>query len=486
MIGIRKSLAFSLADRYLQTALQLAAFFVLARLLTPAEIGLYSVAFAVISLAHVVRDLGISTYLIQEKQLTLSCIRTAFTMTAAVSLGLFILINAVAPMVASFYREPSLLAALRLLSVNFLIIPLSSVSLTLLHREMQFDVILRINTIATAASLGSALLLAYYGVGFMSLVWASLVQNATTCLAAAVIRPREILYAPSLAEHRRGLSFGGRFTLASIINQISVSASDLMAGKLLDFAAVGLISRAQGVMNIFHRDITGAVRNVALPAFSQALRAGTAIEKQFVHSVTIFTSVAWPFYGFVCLFPEDSLSLLFGSQWLAAGPLVFWFCLGGAIATIASLVPTVLTAHGAMKTLLRIHFIVDPVRIALLFLALYSFRSALVFAVANCASMLLSVFVLYFYKDRIQDTDYRQLFRGLAHSLSVTILALAAPLAVAVATVGSDKILEPWQLLLVGATVPPAWLAALFFTKHPLSSDQLFHSVLTGLRLRRS
>ena len=78
MASIRKALSLSFASKYSSLAIHTVAIMVLARLLTPAEIGVYSVGAAVVALAHVLRDFGVGNYLIQEKELTQDRIRTAF------------------------------------------------------------------------------------------------------------------------------------------------------------------------------------------------------------------------------------------------------------------------------------------------------------------------------------------------------------------------------------------------------------------------
>ena len=67
MTSVRRALALSLVERYLTLAIALGSNMVLARLLTPDQIGVYSVSLAVIGLAQALRDFGVGSYLIQEK-----------------------------------------------------------------------------------------------------------------------------------------------------------------------------------------------------------------------------------------------------------------------------------------------------------------------------------------------------------------------------------------------------------------------------------
>ena len=75
---IRKSLFWSFLERYVGIALTFVSFPILARLLTPAEIGIYSVSVAFVTFAHVVRDFGVAHYIIQEKDLSTQRMRAMF------------------------------------------------------------------------------------------------------------------------------------------------------------------------------------------------------------------------------------------------------------------------------------------------------------------------------------------------------------------------------------------------------------------------
>ena len=85
MPSIRKALALSFASKYSSLAIHTAAVMVLARLLTPAEIGVYSVGAAVVALAHVVRDFGVGNYRIQEKELTAERISAALDVVVLIA-----------------------------------------------------------------------------------------------------------------------------------------------------------------------------------------------------------------------------------------------------------------------------------------------------------------------------------------------------------------------------------------------------------------
>ena len=79
MASVKRALAWSFTTQYSQMILGFITSVILARLLTPAEIGVFSVAMVVVGFASLLRDFGVSEYLVQEKDLTDTKIQTAYT-----------------------------------------------------------------------------------------------------------------------------------------------------------------------------------------------------------------------------------------------------------------------------------------------------------------------------------------------------------------------------------------------------------------------
>ncbi|CCE24383.1 lipopolysaccharide biosynthesis protein [Methylotuvimicrobium alcaliphilum] len=500
MASIRKSLAISVLNKYIQITLQLVSYFVLARLLTPNEIGLFSVASSAIGIAQVFREFGVSSYLIQEKELTENKIATAFTITVIAGSLLFCLLFLLTPWLASFYNDERLILVFHLLSINFLIIPLNSTSLALLRREMRFGALFWISILASLTSFTVAVSLSSLGYGYMSLVWSSLANGLVSSLSVSFFLRGGMFHRLTLCEWRTVLSFGSQMTIISITGHISSNANDLITGKLLGFTATGIISRAQGVMYLFHRDITATLREVAFPAFANSHREQRDIEADYIKAVTILTVFAWPFYGFFSLFPTEALRLLFGPQWDAAAPLVPWFCAGGAVAATCSLIPTLLPALGGVRYLVRLHVLIDPLRIVTFAMTIYFFRTMEAFAIVFVIFFTISMPLLYYFKNKLLPTRYKLLTVGLLKSVGVSLCALAMPASLAsIPYLDVDNTLlselylhyaswlyktpdapylKDWLLIPLGLLMLPCWILGLILFRHPLADEHWFQKIV--------
>jgi lipopolysaccharide exporter len=468
---VRRSLGFAFIERYLVICLQLVSFTMLARLLTPKQIGLYSVSMALISMAQVVRDFGLSNYLIQRPKLEPDDIATAIGMSMLLGGGLFVTINAAAPWIGAFYDDASLTPIVRIISLNFLILPLNSILIALLRRDMKFNVQMRINVSAAVISTSTTLGLAWAGFGSWSLACGEIASNLTVASGVLLAGGGTRLLPPRLTRWREVLHFGGALTVSNVITSVSMDINDLVVGKVLNFGQVAISSRAQGLMNLFHRDIMGPIRAVAYPAFAQLNREGHALEQKYIASLTAVTAVAWPFYGFMALFPLEVLRLMFGPQWDQSAALVPWFCMAGAFSATISLIPTLMLAAGHSKTVAMADLIIQPLKAMLLTAVIVYFRDLQAFVIAFFIVAVVSVPYFYAFKQRVIKSDFKALLAALLRNLLLAAITLAPAAAVVLAVRPEGQGLGyGWFFACVGLTFA-AWVLALTILRHMLAAE---------------
>ncbi|MDR7272414.1 O-antigen/teichoic acid export membrane protein [Pelomonas saccharophila] len=473
MSTVRRSLGFAFLERYLLIALQLLSFTLLARLLTPQQIGLYSVSMALVSMAQVVRDFGLANYLIQRKELSPEDVGSALGLSLLLGGGLFVGINAAAPWIAGFYSDASLARIVGIISINFLILPFNSISIALLRRDMRFDALMRINVSAATVGCFTTLGLAWAGVGSASLAWGEIASSLTMAAGVSLAGAWGRLVRPQLSRWRDILGFGGPVTAANVVTSVSMDINDLAVGKMLNFGQVAIASRAQGLMNLFARDIMGTVRSVAYPAFSRVHREGGALEQRHVQSLAAVSAVAWPFYGFVGLFALEVLRLMFGPQWDASAPLVPIYCAAGAVSVLNSLVPTVMLAAGHSKLVALADLIIQPVKALLLVGVLWWWRALEPLALGFLAMAIVAVPYFYAFKQRCLPSDFRAIARELSRNALLALICLL-PSALAAAWLrpaGEALALPTW--LGCAALTSLLWLAGLKLLGHPLYGELL-------------
>ena len=170
-----KGVFWSGVDKFAYYAIQVVVNIIMAKLLTPNDYGLVSIMMVFIAFSGIFVDGGFMTALIQKKDRNETDFNTVFvtnTFTAVILCGLLFL---VAPLIASYYSEPSICGLLRVLSLQLIISALGAVSLTKLTIEVDFKSISIASITAAIISGVTGIAMAYNGYGVWSLVYMQLI-----------------------------------------------------------------------------------------------------------------------------------------------------------------------------------------------------------------------------------------------------------------------------------------------------------------------
>ncbi len=366
-MNLRSSLIWSYATQYGMTAIQFASSIILARLLLPEEIGIFSVAISFVAFGHMLRDFGIGEYLIQEKNLTDEKIRTGFTLALLLSWSLALLLYLLSKPIADFYNQPGLLDIFPLIVFNFLIIPFGSITIALLRKEMRFDLIARINLTSSLVQPVVSITLAYLGFSYMSLAWATVAGTFTSVMMTLLYRNTKPTFSLSLSNWKDFFHYGSHNTITNLASTVTSSAPDLIIGKLLNMHLVGIFNRGQGLLQNIRNIALGGIKPILLPHFSKKLSHGDDALSQSLKDITnYFLFIFWPLLLFISSYSREIILFLFGENWIEASPVLSYLCFGAIFGVITAFYPEIFKATGNIKYLSRITLSFSIIRVAVL------------------------------------------------------------------------------------------------------------------------
>lgn len=466
MAKLKTAILFSVGEKYLIFVIQFVSSIAIARLLSPHEIGIFSIGSLVLSFSHALRDLGISNYLIQERELTPERLRTAGTITLTMSWFLACVAWLASEPLAAFYREDGVGEVLNVLALNFLILPLGSVSGALLRRNMQFDKLIRINL---AASLTQSLLgiaLCYHGVGFIGLAWAAVAATAVTVALTLLIGGRAASLRPTLGEWRHVMSTGGRFSASAMLNELGLAAPEIIVGKAVSIESAGLLSRAQGVVGLAYRSLMEGLLPVLMPFFSQSHRAGEDLAPHFTKSVRYLTAISFPLFACLAVAMDSIVRLLYGSQWDAAVEPARILCLGMALLSVGHTAGAVIAGMGHARYALRFNLVGQPIKVVLVLLGSFMSLTHVAWGLA-IGEVVITTYTLAVL-GHILGMRLGQIALAVAPSLYVTLLAVAGCAAFRLAFTGGSLLVEVLGSVSAAAL---GWGLGLLLFRHPLGGE---------------
>lgn len=468
MSVIRRSMLFSAADKYLSQVLLVITTMVMARLLTPAETGLYVIASSIMMLADNLRTFGVGIYVVQTPQLLPTTLRSAFTVTMLLSLSLMCVLMLSASAVASFFGAGEIESLLRLAALAFLVVPFATPIVALLQRELNFRTLAFLNVLAAVTNSAVTIGLAVSGMGPESYVWGFLASSVVLAVAAICIRPQLGIFRPCLTEARAVLSFGAVSSAVTVVNMAYEMLPRIVLGKLLSMDAVGLYARAVTVCQLPDRTIVSALQPVVLPVLAAQARDGGDLRASYLHGHVLMSAIQWPMLIMLALLAEPVVLVLLGPQWIEAAPLVRMIAIGMMAMAPAFLTFPILVATGRIRDSLWSSVIILPPS-ALLVIAAGSISTEAVAA----SMMILAPFqmaVAFWFVRRAISVSWREMAAASRDSLILALATAAVPLLVIL--FGGNGFSLNWAQSALAITGGFAgWVLALRVIRHPAGTE---------------
>lgn len=462
---LRRSIGFSMLDKYVTHGLAILTTAVMARLLSPAETGVFILAQAVILLAENLRDFGMATYLVQAPTLERSTLRCAFTMTMGLSLLILLALLASAGIIAQFYQTPELTPLLMIAMIGFIFTPFGTPALALLRREMAFRTIAILNITVAIVTAITTILLAAQGFGALSYVWAYVVANVLLSLMAFAVRPQIFVYWPSLDGIRPLLSFGLTSSAVLVANMAYELLPRLLFGKVLGLDAVGIFSRATTLCQMPDRMIVSGVQPVLLAAMSARLREGRGLKEAYLQALQLMSALQWPALVMLSLLADPVVAVLLGPQWSQTVPLVQVMALAMmALAPVFLTFPTLVASGRVQDTLWSSLISLPPSALLLAIVAPHGLGA--VAASLLVIAPLQMLIALQFIRKAI-GLSWQELAMSVWQSAVVTLCTAGLPLAI-VATSATGFALDAVTTIAAICGGAVGWGVGVALTRHPL------------------
>lgn len=441
---------------------------IMSRILTPAEVGLFLTAHAIVLVAEILRDLGISHYIVQKENLERRNVQCAFTLSFLFSITMGILIFVFSNEIAVFFGDPGLADLLEIGCLGFVIVPFGGPIFALLRRDLRFQAMAGINVTQSVTSTVLTIGLGLLGVGPASYMWASVIANSLQAAMAFIIRPDTWIYRPTLSGAGEVVRFGFVASIVTIATLAQELMPRLILGRMLNLTAVGIFSRALSICQLPERGIAQVLTPVVLPALAAHTRAGGELREAYLKALSMVTAVQWPALAMLAILADPAVQVLLGDQWGEVPPLV-------RIAAIASmaLAPNFLTypvliAAQRINDTLTVTWLTIPICIAVMILAAPYGLTVVALSLLVTSPFQMAV-ALHFLCKRLGMT-WREVGKASVGSLIILLTTAAAPLAFLL-YLDTGGVLNWWQVIVIIGMGGAGWGAGLLLTDHPLKAE---------------
>ncbi|MDH7486516.1 MAG: MOP flippase family protein [Anaerolineae bacterium] len=327
--------------------LRLAILAILARLLAPADFGLLTAATFFIDLSNIIHELGFSAAVIQKQATDDQLLSTAFWSSLGMGVGLWLVLTAASPLVAWFYRNPTVQPVLMVLATTFVIMPLGLLQKVLLQKELDFRRLALAEVGAVLAMGALSIGLAWQGLGVWSLVWGSIAQRVAEVVLLWLLHPWRPSRAWSGAAFGELFGFGANVVGERIANYLNNNLDYLLVGRLLGEAALGYYSFAFQLVMLPLTRVSILISRVTFPAFSLVQDEEERLQRGYLTTVRYIALLTFPLIvGLFWTAPELLRLIGGGPKWDPALLPLRIMCPAGMIKAVVSTVGSILKARG--------------------------------------------------------------------------------------------------------------------------------------------
>lgn len=311
-------------------AVEFAVGIALARLLVPEDFGLIRLGFIVAGFAALFSTLGTDFALVQRLELSSRHVRVGFTLAVVTGVLLAALVFLFAPAGAQLMGEPRLTPILQWLSLTFLFDGIGATGRALLERRLRFKALFKIQLFGLVFGYAPVgIVLAVTGFGVWSLVFASLAQSFFRVPLYWIASRHSLKPLWSRREGKELLSFGGGMSLAKLFNYFAVQGDNIVVGRMLGAAPLGIYSRAYGVMSLPNKALAQAIGSVLFPAVARVQDEPSVVRNAYLRVSGMLGFLLLPLFAGIAVLPEELVVGVYGEQWRAVGPLLRIFALAG-------------------------------------------------------------------------------------------------------------------------------------------------------------
>lgn len=309
---------------------------ILARLLTPTEFGLVGMILVFTGFAELFSNLGLGAALIQIKSIADRHLNVVFWTSLAAGIVLTLLLILFAPLLAAFYETPALTSLSIALAFNFILSSLGVVQLSLLSRALNFRSIAlaEVSAVGIGGILGIGL--ALNGSGVWSLVAKTLMTTCLTTLLLWRLSP----WRPSFHFDRSALrelwGFSANLVGFQITNYWARNLDDLLIGRLIGSAALGIYSRAYALMLLPLSQITRMLSRVMFPSLAEIQDHLEQVRGVYLAATRTIALLTFPLMVGLWVLADVFVLALLGEKWVEVTPILRILCISGLGQSVGS------------------------------------------------------------------------------------------------------------------------------------------------------
>lgn len=311
-----------------RTLLQLVAQIVLARILGPAEFGLFALGVLAVMLSTYFADIGLAYGLIQKQDVGDEDVRFVWTWQWLLGLTMSSVLFFGADAIAAGFGKPEAAFVFRWLAAVVLLNALAALATCLLKKALDYRTLQLAQLTSYCVgyiAVGIPLALAGHGAAALIAAWITQSLVNFAMLYARVRHPLGLR--PWIAGGARMLAYGAVVLATNLVNWVCSTVDKVVVGRLFPVGVVGLYTTAHNFVNAPAAAVYVSLQSVVFSACARLQNDVETLRAVFLGLLCALTLVAFPLFAVVSVGAEVVMEAVYGPRWVEAAPFLGVFAL---------------------------------------------------------------------------------------------------------------------------------------------------------------
>lgn len=313
-----KGMAWTTVSTVVRSVVSMLQVAILTRFLEKSDFGIVAIATLFIGFTQIFLDLGLSVGIMHKQDTTKEEYSSLFWLNIFCGIILTLVLMAISPFVAAYYKEESLLKILMLLSLTMLFSSLGSQHRTIQQKKMRFNFISIVEIITSVLTLLVAIGLVNIGWGIYSLVYSTLFNVACSNTLFLIIGLKNDKNISSHFRLRDTYPFMkiGVFSLGTqILDYFSREMDVIIISSTLGKDVLGIYSLCKKLILALYQAVNPILMKVMTPMLASIQDDIFRVKRVYFDIVQTLAIVNYPIYCLVAVFSVGILNFIYGPEY---------------------------------------------------------------------------------------------------------------------------------------------------------------------------
>jgi O-antigen/teichoic acid export membrane protein len=366
--SLMHGVAWTGAMKWATQVLSWAATLMIARILTPADYGLLTMATVYLGFVQIVNELGLGPAIIRQRDLTDEQISALGGVSLGFGLLWWILSIGFGFLIAGFYHEPVVAWIIAALGVTFVTSGLRVLPKALLTRDLRFKRVAAIDAVEAVSGTVATLVLAVMGFRYWALVWGGIAGSALSTIVALRWRPHPRTWPREFKTIAPSLLFGWHIVVSRFAWYLYTNADFAIVGRIFSKVTLGGYGFAWSLASIPVTRISSLVGQVTPAIFSAVQHDKRELRRYVLKLTEGLALITFPFSVGLALVAREFVLVVLGEQWRVAIVPLQLLAFYAGFRSITTLHPQILQFAGRARDQMRYSLIALAVMPPLFFL----------------------------------------------------------------------------------------------------------------------